>query len=36
MKALIYYGNKDIKLENHWDDPNLNDEYNAIIKIKFM
>ena len=20
MKALIYYGNKDIKLENHWND----------------
>ena len=35
MKALIYYGNKDIKLENHWNDPNLNDEFNAIIKVNF-
>ena len=31
MKALIYYGNKDIKLENHWNDPNLNDEFNSSI-----
>ena len=35
MKALIYYGNKDIKLENHWNDPYLDDEFNAIIKINF-
>ena len=35
MKALIYYDNKDIKLENHWNDPNLDDEFNAIIKINF-
>ena len=35
MNALIYYDNKDIKLENHWEDPNLNHEFKAIIKINF-
>ena len=35
MKALIYYGNKNIKLENSWQDPKLNDEFDSIIKINY-
>lgn len=35
MKALIYYGNNDIRLEKNWDDPSLENNTDAIIKINY-
>ena len=35
MKALVYYGNKDIRLEKNWPDPKLKDDNDAVIKINY-
>ncbi len=35
MKALVYYGNKDIRLEKNWPDPVLKNSTDAIIKINY-
>ena len=35
MKALVYYGNKDIRLEQNWPDPKLKNDDDAILKINF-
>ncbi len=35
MKALVYYGNKDIRLEQNWPDPKLKNGDDAILKINF-
>ncbi len=35
MKALVYYGNKNIKLENNWQDPKLGNGYDVILKINY-
>ena len=32
MRALVYYGNKDVRLESNWKDPKLLDDKDAIIK----
>ena len=35
MKALLYYGNKDIRLEKNWPDPVLKNEDDAILKVNY-
>ena len=35
MRALVYYGNKDVRLENDWRDPELLNDEDAIIKVNF-
>ena len=35
MRALVYYGNKDVRLENKWSDPKLLNDKDAIIKVNF-
>ncbi|MEC9451772.1 MAG: alcohol dehydrogenase catalytic domain-containing protein, partial [Chloroflexota bacterium] len=35
MRALVYYGNKDVRLESNWKDPKLLDDKDAIIKVSY-